>query len=63
LIRNKKNDLRFIFRAVNEENNEANKIKNRLTNEWGKVPDVARYYKVEKKKINLMNHFFLIFKE
>jgi len=34
------------FSAVNEENNEANNIKNRLTNEWGKVPDVARYYKV-----------------
>jgi hypothetical protein len=32
---------------VNEENNEANNIKNRLTNEWGKVPDVARYYKVK----------------
>ncbi|CAF3692906.1 unnamed protein product [Adineta steineri] len=31
--------------AVNEENNEANNIKNRLTNEWGKVPDVARSYK------------------
>ncbi|CAF3687043.1 unnamed protein product, partial [Rotaria sordida] len=31
--------------AINEENNEANKIKNRLTNEWGKVPDIARYYK------------------
>ncbi|CAF5035800.1 unnamed protein product, partial [Rotaria magnacalcarata] len=35
----------LIFRAVNEENNEANNIKNRLTNQWGKVPDVARYYK------------------
>jgi hypothetical protein len=32
---------------VNEENNEANKIKNILTNEWGKVPDTARYYKVK----------------
>ncbi|CAF3632713.1 unnamed protein product [Rotaria sordida] len=31
--------------AINEENNEANKIRNRLTNEWGKVPDTARYYK------------------
>jgi len=38
-----------IFRAVNEENNEANNIKNRLTNEWGKVPDTARYYKVKTK--------------
>jgi hypothetical protein len=33
---------------VNEENNEANNIKNRLSNDWGKVPDVARYYKVKK---------------
>jgi len=31
--------------AVNEENNEANNIKNILTNQWGKVPDTARYYK------------------
>ncbi|CAF1657456.1 unnamed protein product, partial [Didymodactylos carnosus] len=31
--------------AVNEENNEANKVRNALTNEWGKVPDTARYYK------------------
>ncbi|CAF2454542.1 unnamed protein product [Rotaria sp. Silwood2] len=31
--------------AINEENNESNNIKNRLTNQWGKVPDVARYYK------------------
>lgn len=38
--------------AVNEENNEANNIKNHLTNEWGKVPDVARYYKV----IRILNY-------
>ncbi|CAF3355675.1 unnamed protein product [Rotaria sp. Silwood1] len=31
--------------AINEENNKANKIKNCVTNEWGKVPDTARYYK------------------
>ncbi|CAF5158215.1 unnamed protein product, partial [Rotaria sp. Silwood1] len=30
---------------INEENNKANKIKNCVTNEWGKVPDTARYYK------------------
>jgi hypothetical protein len=36
----------LIFSAVNEENNEANNVKNRLTDGWGKVPDVARYYKV-----------------
>ncbi|KOC61025.1 Aconitate hydratase, mitochondrial [Habropoda laboriosa] len=31
--------------AVNSENGEMNKIKNQLTGEWGKVPDVARHYK------------------
>ncbi|XP_075231398.1 aconitate hydratase, mitochondrial-like [Lycorma delicatula] len=31
--------------ATNEENGEMNKINNRLTNEWGAVPDVARAYK------------------
>lgn len=31
--------------AINSENNEANKIKNQLTGEWGAVPDTARYYK------------------
>ncbi|XP_028525181.2 aconitate hydratase, mitochondrial isoform X2 [Apis cerana] len=31
--------------AVNAENGEMNKIKNQLTGEWGKVPDVARHYK------------------
>jgi aconitate hydratase len=41
----------LMFRAVNEENGEANNIKNRLTNEWGKVPDIARYYKVRKEMI------------
>ena len=34
--------------AINEENNEANNIKNQLTGEYGKVPDVARYYKAKK---------------
>lgn len=33
------------FSAVNSENNEMNKIKNQLTNDWGAVPDVARDYK------------------
>jgi aconitate hydratase len=41
----------LMFRAVNEENGEANNIKNRLTNQWGKVPDTARYYKVRKEMI------------
>lgn len=31
--------------AINEENGEANKIRNQLTKEFGKVPDVARDYK------------------
>lgn len=30
---------------MNAENGEMNKIKNQLTGEWGKVPDVARHYK------------------
>ena len=34
---------------MNEENNEANNVKNRLTNQWGKVPDTARYYKVRQR--------------
>jgi hypothetical protein len=41
-----KRNLIVIFRAINEENGEANNIKNRLNNQWGKVPDTARYYKV-----------------
>jgi aconitate hydratase len=53
--------LKF-FRAINEENNEANNVKNRLTNEWGKVPDTARYYKVNKiKQINI--NFYILIKE
>ena len=35
------------FRAVNAENNDANNVRNHLTNQWGKVPDTARYYKVK----------------
>uniref|UniRef100_A0A6G1SCX7 Aconitate hydratase, mitochondrial n=1 Tax=Aceria tosichella TaxID=561515 RepID=A0A6G1SCX7_9ACAR len=31
--------------AVNAENGEVNKVKNTLTNEYGSVPDTARYYK------------------
>ncbi len=31
--------------AINEENGEANNIRNQLTGEFGKVPDVARHYK------------------
>jgi len=33
--------------AINEENGEANNIRNQLNGEWGKVPDVARYYKAK----------------
>lgn len=31
--------------AINAENNEVNKVKNQLTNEFGSVPETARYYK------------------
>ncbi|XP_046856176.1 aconitate hydratase, mitochondrial-like [Xenia sp. Carnegie-2017] len=31
--------------AVNEENGEANKVRNQLNGEYGAVPDTARYYK------------------
>ncbi|XP_023238692.1 aconitate hydratase, mitochondrial-like [Centruroides sculpturatus] len=31
--------------AVNSENNEMNKVRNKITGEWGSVPDTARYYK------------------
>ena len=33
--------------AINDENGEANNIRNQLTGEFGKVPDVARYYKAK----------------
>lgn len=35
----------MLIGAINIENEEANNVKNRLTGEMGKVPDVARYYK------------------
>lgn len=31
--------------AINSENGEVNKVKNQLTNEFGSVPETARYYK------------------
>jgi aconitate hydratase len=31
--------------AINAENNEANKIKNQITGEWGAVPQTAAYYR------------------
>ena len=33
--------------AINDENGEANKLKNQLTGAYGKVPDVARDYKAK----------------
>lgn len=36
----------MLIGAVNSENDAVNKIKNRLTGEYGGVPDVARHYKV-----------------
>lgn len=51
------------FSAINIENNEANKIKNVLTGEWGGVPDVARIYKskycINFNLINLMECYVL----
>lgn len=38
-------NIELYFRAINSENNEANKIKNQLNGEWGTVPDTARHYK------------------
>lgn len=35
----------MLIAAVNAENNDANNVRNHLTNQWGKVPDTARYYK------------------
>ena len=37
--------MQLYFRAINSENNEANKVKNQLNGDWGTVPDTARYYK------------------
>jgi len=37
----------LLIGATNIENGEANKIRNQLTNDFGSVPDVARYYKKE----------------
>jgi aconitate hydratase len=31
--------------AINAENNEANKVQNKITAEWGPVPTVAQWYK------------------
>lgn len=36
----------FCFSAINSENDEANKVRNVLTGEYGPVPATARYYKV-----------------
>lgn len=36
----------LLFRAINIENDTANKVKNQLTGEYGGVPDTARHYKV-----------------
>lgn len=33
--------------AINEENDEANNVKNQVTGEWGSVPDTARAYKAK----------------
>jgi aconitate hydratase len=33
--------------AINSENDQANKVKNQLTGDWGTVPDTARHYKAK----------------
>lgn len=35
----------MLIGAINSENDAANNVRNQLTNQWGKVPDTARYYK------------------
>lgn len=49
-IRNIRRGFGILVRrsAINIENNEANKIKNQVTGDWGAVPDVARDYKAKK---------------
>ena len=37
----------MLCRAINYENGEANKLKNRLTGKYEGVPDVARQYKAK----------------
>ena len=34
------------LRAINEENDKANNVKNQVTGEYGPVPETARQYKV-----------------
>jgi len=36
----------LFHRAENAENGEINKVRNQLTNDFGSVPETARYYKV-----------------
>jgi len=36
--------------AINAENNEANKVQNKITSEWGSVPSVAAWYRDNGKK-------------
>jgi len=37
----------MLIGAINEENGEANNVKNQITGEWGAVPDTARQYKAQ----------------
>merc|ERR1712137_1096004 len=37
----------MLIGAINEENGEANNVKNQFTGEWGAAPDTARQYKSE----------------
>jgi aconitate hydratase len=38
----------MLIGAITVDNGEANRIKNQVTGGWGKVPDVARWYKANK---------------
>ena len=40
----------MLIGAINEENGQANNVKNHLTGTFGKVSDVARYYKANNVK-------------
>jgi aconitate hydratase len=45
--------------AINAENNEANKIQNKITGEWGTVPAVAQWYKDNGKKWVVIGEFLV----
>ena len=46
-----------LFSATNADNMELNKVKNQLTQEYGGVPDTARYYKVTKNIVSVLESY------